>query len=118
MGNITDTHKDIFGDRSAIVNNALSTGDIQNTVTSFQKYLFLLEHNADYEHNKGMGFKYDILNIEIEATMKEAMNHGWNYQHLCTMDNLLFEANKFKTKLEAIQVVDPEANLTYDDGYG
>jgi len=119
LKNIKEAHEELNGDRSAIVDNTLTSADIICTSRDLRKYISFLDGNADYENQGGMGFKLSIVDIEMALIEAAADNHGWHCHNLAKLDKLVFEAQKYKLKLETIQVVDPGSLIeTYDDGYG
>ena len=56
---------------SAIV-NVLSPEDIYITVKELLKYILLLEDNADYENNEGIGITFVIITQEMVEKVIEA----------------------------------------------
>ena len=106
------------GNRSAIVCDALKESDLVTTVREFQQYFaYLLVVEVDFDEdeiNELNKIEYDIDKLEETAQL-----HGCNYDNIKEIDNLVFEAEKYKAKFEEHQVVDPECeDMLYDDAYG
>lgn len=119
LKNIKEAHEELNGNRLAIVDNRLISDDIICTSRDLRKYISLLSGNADCENLESENFKLDIVDIEMEQIEAAADNHRWNCNNLAKLDKLVFEAQKYKLKLETIKVVDPGLLIeTYDDGYG
>lgn len=71
LRNLKDIHKEMYRNCSAIV-NVLSPEDIYITVKELLKYILLLEDNADYENNEGIGITFVIITQEMVEKVIEA----------------------------------------------
>lgn len=118
LPHLKEAHKEVFETQIAIVDNALKLSDIRSTVREHRRYILSLEHKVDYG-NKGIGKELDDLDCTQHELIAEADKYGWTFQHLVSMDKLLHEFDKFKIKLEELQISDTSAKkLDYDNGYG
>ena len=83
----------------------MKVSDIRSTVLQYRRYILSLEYKADFS-NKDIAEEIDDLDFRRDDLIVEMDMHGWKPQHLVTLDKLLHEFDKYKVKLEELQMAD------------